>query len=509
MKTDIEECLLFLLNIKQISISSIDNDSIRNHCSVQVSDVDDANVKQCDFKDHLKKIHNRMKCSPSSIFLNNIVEFEYFIDVKFNSKASSQWMIVQTLGFTDLQEIEQTLKDSVQRGEIRFIPRGGVAFQVTGSDHSTKNSKAFCLLPLPVETGLPIHVNGQFAIDMSRNKLWGSEESSSSDVRRTWNLELIRKCIAYAYAGGIGFLKRSMVEMKVDSTINDFSRSFPLYSTAKNNFWKELVSYVFYHIKNRQLLVYPVIQYEKIRITGVMYWIRNVPQFQTKESIKWVRRHDQNQMPILIDDLHCQLVGRLNLESLRNCFLDLGMKLITLPTTIQSSMLTSCEHLNNSRDHNKGYCICVQSISPKAAIDFFKSYDSDLIDCYRKFSFVSVEQVKLCLEYCLEYDDLEAIIGAPLLLSNDGTIGTFENQNKLILSKFVDLLSESSEEFVHKCLVEIAKLHKLSFKNLTLTEFARLLPKSLDCTFKTNYVNTWTPLSTLLTREWLECFGNS
>ncbi|CAC5394478.1 unnamed protein product [Mytilus coruscus] len=507
MRKDIQECLLFLLNIKQITISSINSDSVHSiHCSVRVSYGNYANRKQIEFKEQLQRMNEKIKTSPSRIFTTDIEEFKYLLDVKFDSGLSSRWLIIQTLGFTDPQNIDQTLKESIQRKEMRFIPRGGVAFKVFSSDYSSMNSKAFCLLPLPVETGLSFHVNGQFAIDMSRNKLWGSEESNTSDVRRIWNLELIRRCIAYSYAGGIAFLTRYFFEKDVAVAMKKYVESLPLYLTAKNIFWTELVSYVFFHIKKRQLLVYPVRQYEKKEIFSVLNWIRNVPQYETKEAIKWVRRHSQNEIPILIDDLHCQFVSRSYVERLRNCFLALGMKLITLSTTIQSSMLSACEHLNNSRDHNKCYCICVQSVSAKAVIDFFKSSDSDLNDCYIRHKFESVEQVKLCLEYCLKYDNLKEIIGVPLLLGNDGSIGTFENQNKLILSKFVDLLPESSEEFVHKSLVGITKLHTLSFKNLTLTEFARLLPKSLDCKFKTNHVNTWTPLDTLLTREWFECF---
>lgn len=506
---NIQECLLFLLNIKQITISSINSDSVHTiDCRVRVSDSNDANRKQIEFKEQLKRMNEIIKTSPSRIFTTDIEEFKYILDVKFDSGLSSSWLIIQTLGFTDSQNIDQSLKESIQRKEMRFIPRGGVAFNVLSSNYSSMTPKAFCLLPLPVETGVSFHVNGQFAIDMSRNKLWGSEESNTCDVRRIWNVELIRRCIAYSYAGGIDFLSRYVFEKDVAVAMKKYIESFPLYLTAKNNFWQELVSYVFFYITKRQLSVYPVIQFKKTKISSVLNWIRNVPQYETKESIKWVRRHNQNEIPILIDDLHCQFISSSNSDRLRNCFLALGMKLITLPNTVQSSMLSACENLNKSRDHNKGNCICVQSISSKAAINFFKSYDSDLIDCCSIHNFESVEQVKLCLEYCFKCDNLDEIIGVPLLLRNDGFIGTFEKQNKLILSKFVDLLPKSSEKFVHKSLVGIAKLQKFSFKNLTLTEFARLLPTSLDCTFKTNAVNTWTPLEfdTLVTREWLECF---
>ncbi|VDI48676.1 Hypothetical predicted protein [Mytilus galloprovincialis] len=510
MRKDIQECLLFLLNIKHITISSINSDSVHTiHRRVRVSDSNDANSKQIEFKEQLKRMNEIIKTSPSKIFTTDIEEFKYIREIKFDSGLSSRWLIIQTLGFTDSQNIDQSLKESIQRKEMRFIPRGGVAFNVSSSNYSSMTPKAFCLLPLPVETGVSFHVNGQFAIDMSRNKLWGSEESNTCDVRRIWNLELIRRCIAYSYAGGIDFLSRYFFEKDVAVAMKKYVESFPLYLTAKNIFWEELVSYVFFYIKKRQLLVHPVIQYEKIKISnGLNRMNHKVPQHKTKESIKWVRRHNQNEIPILIDDLHCQFSCSSNVDRLRNCFLAVGMKLVTFPNTVQSSMLDACEHLNNRRDHNKGSCICVQSISPKAAIDFFKSYNSDLNDRCAIHKLELAKQFKLCLEYCLKYDDLKDIIGVPLLLSNDGSICTFENQNKLILSKFVDLLPKSSEEFVHKCLVGISKLHKLSFRNFTLTEFARLLPKSLDCTFKTNHLKNWDPLNsdTLLTREWFECF---
>ncbi|CAG2185739.1 Sacsin [Mytilus edulis] len=418
---DAARVVAFVYWILTITISSINSDSVHTiHCSVQVSGVNDAKHKQSQFKEQLKIMNEKIKTSPSTIFTTEIVEFKYLVDVKFNSGLSSRWFIIQTLGFKDPQYIDQTLKESINKKEMIFIPRGGVAFKVSSLDNSSMNSRAFCLLPLPVETGLSFHVNGQFSIDMSRNKLWGSEENKSSDVRRIWNIELIRRCIAYSYAGGIAFLTKYFYEKDVAVLTRKYVDSLPLYLTTKNIFWKELVSYVFFYITKRQLFVYPVIKYEKKEIFSVLNWIRNNPQYEIKEAIQWVCRHNQNEIPILIDDLRCQFVSSSNVERLRNSFLALGMKLVSLPNTIKSSMMSACEHLNNNMDHNKDTCICVQSISSKAAIDFFKSLDFN--DCSTSHKFDSVEQVKLCLEYCLRCDDIQEIIGVPLLLKNDESI---------------------------------------------------------------------------------------
>ncbi|XP_071133529.1 sacsin-like [Mytilus edulis] len=506
MEKDVEECLLFLLNIKHIIISSIDIESIHKiHCSVHVSGVGDANRTQSKFKEQLNMMNKHMKISPSSTFSQNIEEFKYVIDIKFHSKvASSWWMIVQTLGFTDPQAIDHSLKDLIERKEIKFLPRGGVAFRLFSLANLSMNSKAFCLLPLPVETGLSFHVNGHFAIDISRNKLWGSEESSSSDFRRIWNLELIRRCIAYAYAGGISFLNENMMEKKF--FITNFFISFPSFSTAKNIFWKELVSYVFYYIKKRKLLVYPIIKEKKENYNVENDWSWNIQQFETRQSMKWVRFHNHNENPILVDDLMCQHLSSTVVDLLRKCFLTLGMKLITLPAILQSSMLNACQHLNKNHGNDEESCICIQNISPKAAIHFFKSSGFDMNYCFSRNEIEKVHQVKLCLEYCLRCDDLKVINGLPLLLRNDLSVGIFLKQNKLILSTFVDLLPESSGKFVHKSLVGITRLRELSFEKLTLTEFARLLPNSLDSRFKTDIVKDWNPSEGLLSKEWLKCF---
>jgi hypothetical protein len=57
---------------------------------------------------------------------------------------------------------------------------------------SKEQGQAFCFLPLPLETGLPVHVNGHFSLDHeARRNLWTDDKEG---YRSAWNKDSIVKC---------------------------------------------------------------------------------------------------------------------------------------------------------------------------------------------------------------------------------------------------------------------------------------------------------------------------
>jgi hypothetical protein len=69
------------------------------------------------------------------------------------------------------------LNAEYDEGKIGLLPRAGIA--ILESD-MLKEGNAFCFLPLPIETGLPVHVNGHFALDQNRSHLF---DAYKEDVR--------------------------------------------------------------------------------------------------------------------------------------------------------------------------------------------------------------------------------------------------------------------------------------------------------------------------------------
>ncbi|KAI4356900.1 hypothetical protein L6164_000883 [Bauhinia variegata] len=76
------------------------------------------------------------------------------------------------------------------------------AFQVVTSIHPRENfeGRAFCFLPLPISTGLPVHVNAYFELSSNRRDIWfGSDMTGGGRKRSEWNIYLLEDVVAPAY----------------------------------------------------------------------------------------------------------------------------------------------------------------------------------------------------------------------------------------------------------------------------------------------------------------------
>lgn len=60
--------------------------------------------------------------------------------------------------------------------------------------------RAFCFLPLPGETGLPVHANAFFELSSNRRDLWfGHDLAGAGQLRASWNERLVREVVAPLY----------------------------------------------------------------------------------------------------------------------------------------------------------------------------------------------------------------------------------------------------------------------------------------------------------------------
>ncbi|KAG0380324.1 hypothetical protein BGX24_009002 [Mortierella sp. AD032] len=75
-----------------------------------------------------------------------------------------------------------------------WSPHRGVAIKIQDTD-SEFHSKLFVHLPTPINTHLPFHIHGDFALTSSRKSLAGGKEEE--DEKRAWNSFLMEKCLTY------------------------------------------------------------------------------------------------------------------------------------------------------------------------------------------------------------------------------------------------------------------------------------------------------------------------
>ena len=88
-----------------------------------------------------------------------------------------------------------------------LMPCGGVAAKLekVGEGDSTQffpvkvTGEIFCFLPLALDSRLPVHVNGAFAVASNRKDLWRVNESDPTNLRGSWNNALMKDPVSLAY----------------------------------------------------------------------------------------------------------------------------------------------------------------------------------------------------------------------------------------------------------------------------------------------------------------------
>ncbi len=89
----------------------------------------------------------------------------------------------------------------VENQRHKLLPWAGVAANISVSrQNKAFTGHAFCFLPLPVTTGLPVHANGYFELSANRRDIWwGSDMTGDGEMRSKWNKSVLRDVLAPAY----------------------------------------------------------------------------------------------------------------------------------------------------------------------------------------------------------------------------------------------------------------------------------------------------------------------
>lgn len=85
---------------------------------------------------------------------------------------------------------------------------GGVATRLDGI---SVVGRAYCFLPLPVLTGLPLHLNAAFALTSNRRSLWSAEGGELEGVglqKAQWNQLLLTKALPVFYGNLLEFIAK-------------------------------------------------------------------------------------------------------------------------------------------------------------------------------------------------------------------------------------------------------------------------------------------------------------
>lgn len=114
--------------------------------------------------------------------------------------VDERWLVVNSLaGGAALAVAARAFK----RSRARMVPWVGAAARLPAegaAEGGGVEGKAFCFLPLPIATGLPVHINGSFQLSSNRRDVWsGADMSGAGEERSAWNAALLADALPAAY----------------------------------------------------------------------------------------------------------------------------------------------------------------------------------------------------------------------------------------------------------------------------------------------------------------------
>uniref|UniRef100_A0A1I8H193 Mab-21 domain-containing protein n=1 Tax=Macrostomum lignano TaxID=282301 RepID=A0A1I8H193_9PLAT len=213
---DLSEILLFLSSVKTIQLSELGTDGKLTKVFETSSTISDPSA--C--------IRFRGECQKIG---RQLVQKDF--DPKLlHCARRNKWIVAQQLGLpADSASVipskdQSKLGYAVSNGEWKALPKVGVAARLDQSKKFHREHRVFNLLPLPLTTDLPVHINGHFALDPSRRSLW---EAHSSDASAEWNNLLVSTALPVCYATLLeAATQRLPLEDPIESDVSRWESAF-------------------------------------------------------------------------------------------------------------------------------------------------------------------------------------------------------------------------------------------------------------------------------------------
>ncbi|KAL1268267.1 hypothetical protein QQF64_033630 [Cirrhinus molitorella] len=453
---DPEGLLLFLKHITKIQLLEISEDGKHTKCSflIEKKYTEKSMVNKENFHRHVKESLMSGKAEPCKT--------KYITQISYGNKQS-KWVIAEFFGFS-----KQIHERNNKQGYFR-VPQAALAACLSSSFTYAFTGRAFCCLPLPGQTGLPVHVNANFEVDSSRRDLWKEDGDS---LKTAWNQSLKINIISPLYAD----LLLSLCSVKKDTPTalvslnseleNSCLKYFPCISRNVDKVWHEMIIAVYRSVDHSDLAVIPTVHAvaESSHLS------------QNKYTVTWCsvsEPHSEN----------CPHFTTKDHEGIFNILDDTGMKLV--PYSLK---------IHEIKAHFKAAGVNVAEISASTVMNFLKQRSlndpSQTIGSLPlPISQTLIKNKTRCsklLNFCLtnvNEKNIHVLNGLPLLLTEDQMLRVFDSRCPKLFSRFSNLFQEHQEMFADIAVngKHMPILHKGMFiKSLTIDMAATYLKSELE-----------------------------
>lgn len=261
--------LLFLKSMEKIEIFARNSSNFpeisdgKPIFTVKISGENRIKVKD-ERKNFLRKIKKFNEQIPQESLTSN---FEVTIHTSQYEKASFSYSETETSWFVynllEGQKMSEHMRLLSEDEGLGYSPYVGIAYPLSPLSGTEFKGHIFCFLPLPLEqkslTGLPVHVNGFFALSQNRRYVkWATGDQISNrshkDKAIQWNEGLISEILPEIYAKIIIFLiHKSKMNQNAERFVSMVTRCIPDID-AVNEKWHGLVKPLFTSLLNQAFL---------------------------------------------------------------------------------------------------------------------------------------------------------------------------------------------------------------------------------------------------------------
>ncbi|XP_048257393.1 sacsin-like [Haliotis rufescens] len=490
-KNDMFDSLLFLHNVKKISIARVSRNGIfKEYCvEASMSEADMSKHKQ--FLSHLRNQTKMIQDCSSQTGLNAVspLKVQLSLRVKDSQGKQQDWIVSHQSGFVKEKSIPDVITTTWKNGDIRLLPRGGVAMPLADAEKNFEG-KAFCTLPLPISTGLPVHVNGHFALDHeARRNLW----YGSDDYRSAWNRHVVDAVIVPAYISAVKLIKKSTeinhktaFKCLYDKIYHSYYTFFPDRSCTKSEVWGDLVVSFYTDVVLKKREIFSV-----IKPAEGLFAERTK---RTKENmmckVEWVPAACSKGFPGYFNNLEkettddvppgssqCWKQENENAVRLKEILKDLNMKVIDSPSRIYKDIFATCKEP-------------VSEVTPTNVMHFLKTHFLKVKDgCSLRLpmelartSLRNVELLQRLTQFCKKQQKFcSELHSLPLALTASMNLYKFDPSKPFFVTKFTELLAGTPDQVLHKDIVDLYGCYESPcLKELDICSLAALLGQTLS-----------------------------
>ncbi|KAM9468720.1 sacsin [Clarias gariepinus] len=506
LRADGAELLMFLNHMEKISICEIEyrTGELKTLYSVTAKITDGDRLKRKQF--HASVVDSVTKKKQ----LNQIPvqQITYTMAIEDSDGNSTNWLVCNRTGFSDMEKVTKSVISAHKNEDITLFPRGGVA--VCTSHNYKKAHRAFCFLPLSLETGLPFHVNGHFALDSARRNLW--RDDNGVGVRSDWNNNLMTTLIAPAYVELLIQLKRRLFSghdptvtvlqgtpvHQAKDMLRKFLFFFPVNRLDIQPDWYCLVKAIYRCVDTELKRLLPVLRAPHLDNTDIMHSAIYISWVNTSTSTKGRAFFDN----LLQDELQHLKNTEYNIST-RKSVAENVYRLKAMLLDIGFNLVHSCDETASLYFCLEDAGIPVSYVTPEDVRCFLLTFSSPDTSCQvgklpcrlQQSNYKLFHSLKLLVDYCfkdIEEDDIR-IEGLPLLLTMDNILQVFDSKRPKFLTSHHELVSSRTDLFMHTLYMRYSNIFFKAgvAKVFDISSFGDLLGSVLPREYKTRIPVKW------------------